>query len=153
MNFNPEDYHPERDSDWGWQSCPECGKTETLAADEANLQDVYVRVYAQCCDISWIYCWEDDHQFAEVWTERGPDQEPEDSPPYIHKFSTTFYTQSPHRDAHDALEADPDQVVQDLMIRVLELKRECGLRTGELEQSFMPWLTVDADGQDVAIQY
>ena len=40
--FNPEDYYPERDSDWDWQSCPECGKTETLAADEANLQDVYV---------------------------------------------------------------------------------------------------------------
>tara|TARA_B100000131_G_scaffold238141_1_gene230293 strand:+ start:2317 stop:2592 length:276 start_codon:yes stop_codon:yes gene_type:complete len=86
-------------------------------------------------------------------------QEREDNPPYIHKFSTTFYTQSPHRDAHMALEADPDQVIQDLMIRVLELKAELALArggrlaTGALDEIFYPWLTVDADGQDVEIQY
>ena len=62
---NPADYSPERGSNWDWKSCPVCAST-TLVADEKNMEDVYVRVYAVCCNISWVYCWEDDHDFGDL---------------------------------------------------------------------------------------
>lgn len=92
MNFNPEDYHPERGSDWDWRSCPNCGSRDALAVDEANAEDVYYRVYAICgpsdgpCNQSWVIQFDEDldrdHETGaefpwalDVWDLRGPDQE------------------------------------------------------------------------------